>query len=73
MTRLIPGILPVLPKEGDQVAIFGIVAEVLAVTPQSDWSWYIELRSASGGGGYETWHMVIPTDYATDNNRYAFG
>lgn len=59
---------PTLPEINSKVTIFGIDAFVSSIEPESDWAWRVNLASRNGLGGDEEWHIIVPTDYRTEDN-----
>lgn len=61
------GIKPVLPAINSKVSIFGVSALVSSIEPESDWTWRVNLASVNALGATEEWHLIVPTDYRTED------
>ena len=57
---------------GEKINILGVDAYVVDVVPETDWSWRVTLSSINGGGAAEKWDIIVPTDYNTTTNNYAW-
>lgn len=57
---------------GEVVTILGVKAQVVDVVPQDDWHWLVTLESLNAGDRIESWSIVLPTDYRTDNGQSAW-
>lgn len=68
-----PGLNPHLPKEGDEIVIFGIKGTVIEVVPHTPWDWSITAQCVNGGGSADERMIIqIPTDYSTTSGEYAW-
>jgi hypothetical protein len=60
-------IKPTLPEINSKVSIFGVDAFVSSIEPENDWAWRVNLASRNALGGDEEWHIILPTDFRTED------
>jgi hypothetical protein len=63
-------IKPSFPSINSSVFIFGVRAYVSSIEPESDWTWRVNLASVNALGGTEEWHVIVPTDYRTEDGFF---